>query len=188
MEKDKELSSEEIRISKMMAKALRHRPEAFGLVLDAHGWGDADALIETIRARGMTVDRARMDRIVELNNKRRFAYSNDGMKIRASQGHTIDVDVEMTEAAPPVLLYHGTLEKNGASIWNRGLLPMKRQYVHLSPDIETARMVASRRKGAIAIYEIHASEYHMDGGKFYLSENGVWQTKAVPPNYLKRIE
>lgn len=188
MEKDKELSSEEIRISKMMAKALRHRPEAFGLVLDAHGWGDADALIETIRARGMTFDRARMDRIVELNNKRRFAYSDDGMKIRASQGHTIDVEVEMTEAAPPVLLYHGTLEKNGASIWNRGLLPMKRQYVHLSPDIETARMVASRRKGAIAIYEIHASEYHMDGGKFYLSENGVWQTKAVPPNYLKRIE
>ena len=132
MEMDKELSPEEVRISKMMAKALRHRPEVFGLVLDAHGWVDADALIEAIRARGMAFDRARMDRIVQLNNKRRFAYSDDGTKIRASQGHTIDVDVEMTEAAPPVLLYHGTLEKNGASIWNRGLLPMKRQYLTLS--------------------------------------------------------
>ena len=188
MEKDKELSSEEIRISKMMAKALRHRPEAFGLVLDAHGWADTDALIESIRERGIAFDRASMDRIVALNNKRRFAYNEDGTKIRASQGHTVDVDVEMPEAAPPVLLYHGTLEKNGASIWNRGLLPMKRQYVHLSPDIETARMVARRRKGTIAIYEVHASEYHMDGGKFYLAANGVWQTKAVPPKYLKRIE
>ena len=94
----------------------------------------------------------------------------------------------MPEIAPPVLLYHGTLEKNSASIWNLGLLPMKRQYVHLSPDIETARMVAQRRKGTIAIYEVYASEYHMEGGKFYLSANGVWQTKAVPSKYLKRIE
>ena len=182
------LSAEDVRISKMMAKALRHRPEAFGLTLDAHGWADASALIESIRARGFAFDRTRMDRIVAHNNKRRFACNADGTRIRASQGHTVDVDVEMPEAAPPVLLYHGTLEKSGASIWKRGLLPMKRQYVHLSPDIETARMVAERRKGSIAIYEVHAAEYHRDGGTFYLSENGVWQTKAVPPEYLKRIE
>lgn len=188
MEQEKELTPEEVRISKMMSKALRHRPETFGIVLDAHGWADVDALIKSIQARGFAFDRTCMDRIVALNNKHRFAYNEDGTKIRASQGHTVDVDVEMPEAAPPVLLYHGTLEKNGASIWNRGLLPMKRQYVHLSPDIETARMVAERRKGAIAIYEVHAAEYHRDGGKFYLSANGVWQTKTVPPEYLKRIE
>lgn len=188
MEQEKELTPEEVRISKMMSKALRHRPETFGIVLDAHGWADVDALIESIQARGFAFDRTRMDRIVAHNNKHRFAYSADGTRIRASQGHTVDVDVEMQEAAPPVLLYHGTLEKNSASIWKRGLLPMKRQYVHLSPDIETARMVAERRKGAIAIYEVHAAEYHRDGGAFYLSENGVWQTKAVPPEYLKRIE
>lgn len=183
-----ELSPEEIRISKMMAKALRHHPEAFGIHLDKHGWADVSALIAGIRARDTVVDAAILDKIVAYNNKRRFAYNDDHTKIRACQGHTVPVDVELKKAIPPVTLYHGTIEQNCASIKKKGLLPMKRLYVHLSDSIETAQSVATRRKGKSVIYAIDTDAMLRDGIDFYLSQNGVWQVKNVPPAYLKRIE
>jgi len=182
------LSEEETRISKMMAKVLRHHPEAFGIQLDKHGWADVSALIAGIQTRNVSIDANILKKIVDCNNKHRFVYNDDHTKIRACQGHTVPVDVELKKAVPPVTLYHGTLEKNCKSIQKKGLLPMKRLYVHLSKDIETARSVASRRKGKTAIYAIDTDAMLKDGIDFYLSQNGVWQVKSVPSVCLNRIE
>lgn len=182
-----ELTPSEVKHSRFIACVLRHHPERAGIRLDPHGWADIDALIAGCCAHSHTIDRQILDRIVRLNNKRRFAYSEDGTKIRARQGHSVDVDIELRRVTPPDVLYHGTIDANTASIRAKGLLPMTRLYVHLSRDVETARIVGARRKGKVVIYAVDAAKMAEDGFAFFLSENGVWLTKQVPPRYLRQM-
>ena len=172
------------RLSKFLSLILRHKPETAGISLDEHGWADVGELLEGIRQTGRIIDLPTLERIVEENDKQRFSFSPDRKRIRANQGHSVQVDVELEQKEPPEVLYHGTVEKNRASIEEKGLLRGTRLYVHLSKDVETAMKVAARRKGEKLICEVKAGEMHRAGYIFYLSANGVWLTEAVPRNFI----
>ena len=171
--------------SKFISLILRHKPETIGISLDEHGWANVDELIDGIR-KSRPFSMEDLERIVANNNKQRFSFNEDITKIRANQGHSIDVDVEPKEMIPPDILYHGTGEKSVPSINKEGLRPMNRLYVHLSKDIETAIKVGSRH-GKPVIYLIDCKAMIKDGYKFYLSENSVWLTRSVPTAYLSLI-
>ena len=164
-----------------LAFLLRHDKDAFdsGLI-DQNGWRS----VKEIMKQGYTLDLIKT--IVETNDKKRYEFSADGSKIRARQGHSIPVDVELAEKMPPAVLYHGTGEKYVASIDAQGLIPKGRLYVHMSADTDTARNVGSRH-GKPVIYEIDCNSMVADGYKFYLSENHVWLTKSVPACYLRKL-
>ena len=170
--------------SKFLALILRHKPEAAGITLDAHGWAEVDALLQGMNAAGHPIDRAILEEIVRTDEKGRYAFSEDGKCIRANQGHSVAVDVELQETAPPAYLYHGTAERFAAVIREEGLRPMSRLYVHLSGDTETARKVGIRH-GKPHIFRISAAEMARQGYVFYRSANGVWLTKTVPPEFLE---
>lgn len=171
-------------ISKLIALALRHRPEVLGIELDAHGWTDAAALVAAIDAR-QPFDMAALETIVAMDEKQRYAFNADHTRIRASQGHSIPVDLALVPVTPPDVLWHGTGEKLVERIEREGLKPMSRQYVHLSADTETAVKVG-RRHGRPVVFRVDAARMAADGLRFYRSENGVWLTNAVPPQYLTR--
>ena len=171
------------RLSKFLSLILRHKPETVGISLDEHGWADVGELLEGIRKTGRIIDLPTLERIVEENDKQRFSLSTDRKRIRANQGHSVQVDVELEQKEPPEVLYHGTVEKNRESIEEKGLLRGTRLYVHLSGDVETARKVGQRH-GKPVIYIVDASAMHAAGYIFYRSVNGVWLTKAVPEEYL----
>ena len=173
-----------IRVSKLISLVLRHKPEEIGLELDEHGWADVEELLTKIQPR-YAINMDILEEIVRTNNKQRFAFDETHTRIRANQGHTIDVDVELQEAIPPEILYHGTGEKSVAAIDEKGLLPMNRLHVHLSGDEETAMRVG-KRHGKPVIYKVKSGEMSRDGYIFYLSVNNVWLTKEVPVKYLKR--
>ena len=163
---------------------LRHRPEAIGISLDEHGWADVDELIKGInKTDDYNIDMGILEEIVRTDNKQRYSFNEEKTKIRANQGHSINVDVELKEAEPPEQLFHGTGEKYVASIRKEGLIPKSRLYVHLSKDKETAEKVGARH-GKPHIFFVHSGKMFRAGYKFYLSENGVWLTKAVPPEFL----
>lgn len=167
-----------VRKGKWLAKLLRHDEEALRQgKIDEHGWRK----VEELEVMGFT--RELLDEIVATNNKQRFEYSPDGKKIRARQGHSINVDVELTEATPPGVLYHGTATRFLESIYAKGLVPGNRLYVHLSADEATAVKVGSRH-GAPFVIKIDCRKMLADGYKFYLSNNGVWLTKQVQPEYF----
>ncbi|MBR0418823.1 MAG: RNA 2'-phosphotransferase [Erysipelotrichaceae bacterium] len=171
--------------SKFISLILRHRPEAIGITLDEHGWADVEELINGInRSRPFTMKD--LERIVAQDEKQRYSFNQDKTKIRANQGHSINVDVELKELTPPDILYHGTGMKNVEAIDKEGLKPMGRLYVHLSKDIETATKVGLRH-GKPFIYEIDCKSMVNDGYGFYLSKNGIWLTKEVPIRYLRKI-
>lgn len=151
-----------------------------------HGWADVNALLAGI-SRKYPINRDILEEIVRSDEKQRYSFSEDGTKIRANQGHSIQVDVELPVTEPPETLYHGTAQRFAASIEVQGLLPQSRLYVHLSPDPETAEKVGQRH-GQPVIYLVDAGQMHRDGYLFYLSANGVWLTKVVPAPYLKRLE
>lgn len=178
-----EQSKSDVRLGRFLSLVLRHEPQAAGITLDEHGWADVEALLSGVRAAGRDIDRETLERIVRENNKRRYAFNDDHTKIRANQGHSIDVDVELQTAQPPAVLYHGTAERSLNAIRREGLRPMSRQYVHLSGDRETALSVG-RRHGAPAVLTVDAAAMVRDGAVFYLSENGVWLCRAVPAQYL----
>ena len=182
----KETTPDLTRISKYISLILRHKPEVIGIQLDAHGWADVNALLAGI-SKKYPINRDMLDEIVGRDEKQRYSFSEDGTKIRANQGHSVQVDVELTLTEPPETLYHGTARRFAASIEAQGLLPRSRLYVHLSPDLETAEKVG-RRHGEPVIYLVDAGRMHRDGYRFYLSANGVWLTKVVPAAYLKRLE
>lgn len=164
---------------------LRHKPEVIGISLDRHGWASVSELIEGINKTGKYgIDMSMLEEIVRTDNKQRYSFNADKTKIRANQGHSINVDVELKEAVPPDILYHGTGEKYVESINAVGLKPKSRLYVHLSKDIDTAVSVG-KRHGKPVVYQISAGEMHRQGYMFYLSENGVWLTKIVPVNFIK---
>ena len=174
------------RISIYISLILRHKPEVIGIQLDAHGWADVNALLAGI-SKKYFIDRDILEEIVRSDSKQRYVFNEDRTRIRASQGHSVQVDVELLVAEPPETLYHGTARRFSASIEAQGLLPQSRLYVHLSPDVETAEKVG-RRHGEPVIYLVDAGQMHRDGSLFYLSANGVWLTKTVPAPYLKRLE
>ncbi|MBQ8194900.1 MAG: RNA 2'-phosphotransferase [Oscillospiraceae bacterium] len=172
-----------IKTGRYISYLLRHHPEDAGLTLDEHGWVDVNELISAVGRTYKGFTRTVLDEIVATNNKKRFSYSEDGMRIRANQGHTIAVDVELSEAQPPEILWHGTGEKYVESINRTGLIPKSRLHVHLSKDTETAMQVGSRH-GKPVVYKVLAGKMAQDGYKFYLSVNGVWLTDKVPVEYL----
>lgn len=174
-----------VKVSKYLSRALRHQPERIGITLDTAGWAEIDDLLAACRARGFAVTRDELDHVVENNDKKRFAVSEDGTRIRANQGHTVAVELGLTAAEPPARLFHGTVGRVVDTITAEGLRPMDRHDVHLSPDVETARRVGARR-GRPVVLVVDAGRMHADGHVFRVSDNGVWLVAAVPPEYLSR--
>lgn len=174
-----------VKYSKRISKALRHKPESLGVVLDEHGWADVDKLIKGL-ANHENFTMEMLETIVRENNKKRFSFNEDKTKIRANQGHTILVDVELEQKEPPEILYHGTGEQYSGIISAEGLKSMKRLYVHLSSDTDTAANVG-RRHGKPFVFTVLAGQMHRDGYYFFQSVNGVWLTDKVPPEYLKTL-
>ncbi|MBD5541521.1 MAG: RNA 2'-phosphotransferase [Lachnospiraceae bacterium] len=170
--------------SKFISLILRHKPEAIGINLDEHGWADVDELIAGI-SKTHEFNRDMLEEIVRTDEKQRYSFNENRTLIRANQGHSIPVDVELDEVEPPEELWHGTGEKYVSSIDEQGLIPKSRLYVHLSKDKETAVKVG-KRHGQLVLYIVKAGEMYKDGYKFYLSKNGVWLTKEVPVKYLRK--
>lgn len=171
-------------ISRFMSLILRHKPETIGISLDEHGWANVDELIEGIaKTREFNMDI--LEEVVKTDNKQRYSFNEDKTLIRANQGHSIPVDVELDEVEPPAELWHGTGEKYVESIEKMGLIPKSRLYVHLSKDSDTATNVG-RRHGKPVLYTVKTGDMFKDGYKFFLSKNGVWLTKEVPVKYLEK--
>ena len=171
--------------SRFIALILRHKPEAIGIALDEHSWAKVDELIGGV-SKSRPFSMADLEEIVRADEKQRFSFNGDKTLIRANQGHSIPVDVELEEAVPPEVLYHGTGEKYVDSIEKQGILSKTRLYVHLSADCETAVKVGSRH-GKPVVYRIMAGKMASDGYRFYRSVNGVWLTKVVPTGYFERF-
>ena len=172
-------------VSKFISLILRHRPEAIGITLDEHGWADVSELIEGV-SKTHHLDMQTLEEIVRSDSKQRYSFSEDKRLIRANQGHSVPVDVELDRLDPPDILFHGTGKKYMKSIEKEGLLPKGRLYVHLSKDTKTAKTVGARH-GTPIVYKVRAGAMARDGYEFFLSKNGVWLTKKVPVEYLVRI-
>lgn len=172
-------------ISKYLSMILRHKPEVIGITLDQHGWADVDELIKGIE-KNQTFSRELLEEIVRSDEKQRYSFNEDGTKIRANQGHSITVDLELQRKEPPEILWHGTAEKYAVSIDQMGLKPGNRMYVHLSSDEQTAEKVG-RRHGEPVLYQVKSGEMYRRGFRFYQSVNGVWLTYMVPVEYLKKM-
>lgn len=170
------------KIGKYLSYLLRHKPEKENLEMDSNGYVDVNVLCKKL-----AISKEDLDWIVDNNNKKRFAYSEDETLIRANQGHSIDVDVQLNEVNPPHKLYHGTSWDILESLKKNGLMKMNRQHVHLSADIATAITVGKRhsKDDHPMILEIDAKLMHFNGYKIYLSENGVYLTDHVPIDYIK---
>ncbi len=173
-----------VELSKFLSWVLRHRPDAIGVTLDAAGWIDVNALLAAARAHGRPLTRELLDEIVATSPKRRFALSEDGRRIRASQGHSVEVELGYAPAEPPEVLFHGTVAASLDAIRAEGLRRMSRHHVHLSPDEATARSVGGRR-GKPVVLRVAAGRMSRDGFVFYRSENGVWLTERVPAEYVE---
>lgn len=175
-----------VQISRFLSFVLRHKPETIGLTLDKNGWGDVSLLIDSVNRSGRPLTREILDEIVITDEKQRYVFSPDKKFIRASQGHSIDIDLGLKAVEPPEFLYHGTSFRSLARITQDGLKPQKRQYVHLSVDIETAITVGSRH-GQPVVLKILAQQMYESGQLFYLSENNVWLTQHVETKFLQII-
>ncbi len=172
------------KISKFLSLVLRHEPAAVGLSLDENGWADVAELIKKCAENGHSFTKSELVEVVETNDKKRFAFDESGTKIRASQGHSIEVEIGFEEKVPPEILYHGTAEKNLGVIFKEGLKKMSRHHVHLSADVETARKVGIRY-GKPVIFQIKTEQMTNEGFKFFVSANGVWLAEEVPPQFLE---
>ncbi|GAA3470012.1 RNA 2'-phosphotransferase [Nonomuraea roseola] len=171
-----------MRISKYLARHLRHDPGAIGITLDAQGWVPIDDLLEAAARHGFPITREELSLVVSDNDKQRYAIEGD--QIRASQGHSVAVDLGLEAVEPPEILYHGTVPRSLGAIKASGLLPMSRQHVHLSADRDTAVRVGARR-GVPVVLVVAAGEMHAGGHEFRVSANGVWLVAAVPPAFLR---
>lgn len=173
-------------LSVYLAKILRHNPEIIGITLDEHGWAEVSEVIRGI-SETRRFDMETLEKIVAEDNKQRYSFNEDKTLIRANQGHSVKVDVELKSAVPPEKLYHGTAERFVGSILREGLLPMSRLYVHLSRDYDTA-VTVGKRHGKPFVFEVNAAKMTEDGFEFFLSENNVWLTKRVPAEYLTQLQ
>ena len=175
-----------VTISKFLAKHLRHAPDALGLTLQPGGWASVDDLLAASERAGFTISYDELIECVETNDKKRFSFDDAGDLIRANQGHSVEVDLQLEEKQPPTVLFHGTVERFLAAIMVEGLKKGKRHHVHLSREIETAHKVGSRR-GRPIILQVDAGKMHGAGFTFFLSVNGVWLTDSVPAAFLVRM-
>ena len=175
-----------VTISKFLSKHLRHKPEEIGLTLEVGGWVSVSELLQACQNYGFPITLSEVKTVVQNCEKQRFAFNEDGSKIRANQGHSTTVEMDFQEITPPNKLYHGTVNKFMDAIMAEGLKKMSRHHVHLSKDQETASKVGSRR-GKPVILEVDAGAMHAVGYKFYQSANGVWLTDAVPAFYIKKL-
>lgn len=171
-----------VETSKFISLILRHKPEAVGITLDEHGWADVEELIRKVNETH-PIDMKVLEEIVSSDNKQRYSFNEDKTLIRANQGHSIKVDVELERAVPPDVLYHGTAVRFTESINEQGLISKSRLYVHLSKDYATAINVG-RRHGKPIVYEVDCARMVKDGYEFFISVNGVWLTREVPAQYL----
>jgi putative RNA 2'-phosphotransferase len=175
-----------VETSKFLSYVLRHRPDAIGIELDSEGWTGIDALIAAAARDGRRLDRALIDEVVASNDKQRFSISSDGLRIRAAQGHsTATVQISHRAITPPPVLYHGTASRFVAAILREGLRPGARHHLHLSQEYTTAVAVGARH-GVPVVLSVDAAAMHAAGLPFFLADNGVWLTDAVPPRYLGR--
>lgn len=169
-----------VRTSKFLSLVLRHKPGEIGLTLDDQGWAEVSEVLS-----GMAIDRDVLQVVVEINNKQRFEFSEDGTKIRARQGHSVAVDLGYEPIQPPTFLFHGTTIRFYDSIMRNGLKKQGRHAVHLSENRETATNVGQRH-GKVVVLKIRARDLSATGVKFYLTENHVWLTDEVPPEYIEQ--
>ncbi|MDR0230066.1 MAG: RNA 2'-phosphotransferase [Flavobacteriaceae bacterium] len=172
-------------IGKFISLILRHEPSKIGLVLDTNGWANVEELIQKCGKHRVVFSRKELDEIVATNNKSRYSFDETGTKIRANQGHSIDVDLELQAIVPPEYLYHGTADRFLGAIKVEGIRKMSRQHVHLSQDKETAVTVGSRH-GKVIVLTILTGQMHKDGVLFYQSANGVWLTDFVDKKYISK--
>jgi putative RNA 2'-phosphotransferase len=172
------------KISKFLSLVLRHKPETIGIKLDENGWVEIDELLVALSKHNHPIDIDCLEEIVATNDKKRFAFNSLGTHIRASQGHSINVDLGLEPQRPPVRLYHGTNYDNMQQIMKSGLKPMTRDFVHMSEDLYTAEKVGSRQGGQLVVLDIDAMQMYNDGVVFYKSENGVWLTNFVDKKYI----
>jgi putative RNA 2'-phosphotransferase len=173
-----------VRVSRFLSLVLRHDPGRVGLALDAAGWVGVDDLLAAAARAGVALDRPLLDRVVAENDTRRFAFSADRSRIRASQGHSVPVDLGLPPATPPAVLYHGTATRFVDAIRREGIRPGRRTHVHLSADEPTARAVGARH-GLPAVLHIDAARMHALGHVFVRADNGVWLTRAVPAEFVE---
>lgn len=176
-------SNSDVKLGRFLSLVLRHDPHAAGITLDERGWADVNELLAGVNCTGRKIDIDTLERIVRENNKQRYAFNEDHTRIRANQGHSIPVDVELKEETPPQYLYHGTASRFLPSIQGEGIRKMSRQYVHLSGDFNTA-MAVGRRHGSPVVITIDAAAMARDRVAFYRSENGVWLCEHVEPKYF----
>ena len=174
---------ETIRISKFLSLVLRHEPEHVGIKLDPAGWVNVSDLLDAMNRHGVSLTLEQLKHVVETNDKKRFAISEDGLRIRASQGHSVDVALDYEPQTPPEFLYHGTPERFVDSIRATGLRKGERHHVHLSPDHATATKVGERR-GWPVVLTIRSGDMHRQGHVFFRSANGVWLVENVPPQFI----
>jgi putative RNA 2'-phosphotransferase len=173
-----------IHISKFLSKHLRHQPERLGLTLEPGGWVEVRLLLDACERNQFPVSLEQLQEVVRLNDKQRFSFDDTGTRIRANQGHSVEVDLQLVPTPPPPLLYHGTAETSLASILEGGLQKMLRHHVHLSAESSTARKVGMRH-GKPVVLIVDAAAMMEDGFEFYRSENGVWLVDHVPPRYIR---
>ena len=176
-----------VRISKFLSKHLRHQPERLGLTLAPGGWVGVDDLLAACTRHNVALTRATLAEVVARNSKQRFAFDETGTQIRAQQGHSVEVDLQLIPEPPPPVLYHGTPRQNVPAILAGGLRKMARHHVHLSPDVATARVVGARR-GRPAILEVDAAAMDREGVPFFRSGNGVWLVDHVPATRLRGVD
>lgn len=173
-----------VRISRYISMLLRHKPEEAGLVIDQHGYVKTTELIKSVKNKFPEFNRDMLVTIVDTDDKQRYSFKDHKKYIRANQGHSIKVDLELVAVPPPSLLFHGTSEKYLDSIIQEGIVPKSRQYVHLSKDVDTAYSVGIRHGSKTIILVVNAEQMHNDGYEFFISDNGVWLTDAVPTGYF----
>lgn len=191
MKENRQTNEDFVKLSRFISLILRHNPGAVGIQIERVGaWANVDELIDGINRTGRhSIDRAILEKIVATDSKGRYRFNEDGTKIRANQGHSIDVFIDMEKRTPPEFLYHGTARHFLDSIRVHGLLPCSRNFVHLSPDEETAVTVGYRhsKPEKPVVLRVHAGQMAADGYEFMISDNGVWQIKKVPPQYLEIV-
>lgn len=173
-------------LSKFISLILRHKPEVIGIKLDKNGWADVDELLEGAMDKNKEIDLPILEAIVASDEKQRYVFNEDKTKIRANQGHSVKVDLELEPVKPPKVLYHGTTERFVQSIMLKGLEPRSRNHVHLSEDIETASEGGERGDEAM-VFKVFSGAMYRNGFHFYLSANGVWLTDSVPNKYLDMV-
>jgi putative RNA 2'-phosphotransferase len=173
-----------VKISKYLSKHLRHAPQAIGLELQPGGWVAVDELLRACARHKFPITRDELEEVVAKNDKQRFAFDETSTRIRANQGHSVEIDLQLEAAVPPDVLYHGTAAHNLKIIVRDGLQKMRRHHVHLSSDVETARSVGARH-GKPIVLQVDARAMHAAGFRFLLSQNGVWLVDNVPPQYLR---